>query len=77
MFNGKHRVNVEEKKPREELVAARPRSATHIVGKPVAGRGAEVNPGGRGAGRQNALAPGGSRSYAKGTINEESKPTAR
>lgn len=77
MFNGKHRVNVEEKKPREELVAARPRSATHIVGKPIAGRGAELNPAGRGAGRQNAPGPGGARSYAKGTVNDENKPTTR
>lgn len=75
MFNGKHRVNVEEKKPKEELVA-RPRSASHLAGKPSAGRGMDSNMAGRGSGRQN-VAPGGPRNYAKAAVNDEGKPGTR
>lgn len=79
MFNGKHRVNVEEKKPKEELVA-RPRSASHLAGKSSAGRGMDSNMAGRGGGggggRQN-IAPGGLRNYAKAAVNDEGKPGTR
>lgn len=76
MFNGKHRVNVEEKKPKEELVA-RPRSASHLAGKSSVGRGMDSNmAAGRGSGRQN-VAPGGPRNYAKAAVNDEGKPGTR
>lgn len=75
MFNGKHRVNVEEKKPKEELVA-RPRSASHLAGKSSAGRGMDSNMAGRGSGRPN-VAPGGPRNYAKAAVNDEGKPGTR
>lgn len=37
--NGRHRINVEEKKPRAELVAARPRSANRGGPRQPYGRG--------------------------------------
>lgn len=76
MFNGKHRVNVEEKKPKEELVA-RPRSASHLAGKSSAGRGMDSNMAGRGSGRQNVAPGGGPRNYAKAAVNDEGKPGTR
>jgi len=77
MFNGKHRVNVEEKKPKEELVA-RPRSASHLAGKSSAGRGMDSNMvGPRGGGGRQNVAPGGPRNYAKAAVNDEGKPGTR
>jgi len=52
--NGKHRINVEEKKARAELAAARPRSASRGGIRPAGyGRGAE------GFGRGGGVRPAG------------------
>jgi RNA recognition motif-containing protein len=66
-LHGKHRINVEEKKPREELVANRPRSGTRpMQGGPQGGPGG-VKPFGRdsysprGGGRGGAYNNGGGR----------------
>lgn len=54
--NGKHRINVEEKKPRAELQAARPRSASRGGARPTGsyGRGSDAYNRGGGGGRPGA-----------------------
>lgn len=65
-MHGKHRINVEEKKPREELAASRPRSGTR---PPLPGPGGPSKPFGResysprGGGRGGAPSHNGGGSF--------------
>lgn len=63
--NGKHRINVEEKKPRAELQASRPRSASRGGGRPS-------GPYGRGSDSYNrgGPRPGGAPSAASSSTGE-------
>ena len=60
--NGKHRINVEEKKPRAELQASRPRSASRGGARPLGayGRGSDMyNRGASRPGTSNASSSAG------------------